>query len=355
MSLPFYIHPLFHGLRQLPVSAFFVGGIPRDVILNRTPKDIDIAFFGTLHSIETLIEQSYNISHKVKTRFFTVNYTTERGFTINLAHFRKEQYPEPASLPYVTPVFSIEQDVRRRDFTINSLYMDISTLNIIDPLDGLSDIKRGILRVNYKGSFKDDPTRIFRGIRYKVRMGLKYASSTLREIESGIKYIPLLSKQRIVNELKKISEEKSRIEAIKEILEFNILGISVNRNVLPILYKLNETMPYTKDTWIFFFAPLFGESLKFWPLTRREKKIINAFLEKESNEVFYHRIFKEFSSQDISALFILKRDLNLKWMAKLKKRIETNKVKSPKIRAIIQCIMSCSNNEECMAHCLQVL
>ncbi len=355
LSLPSYIHPLFYGLKDLPENTFFVGGIPRDIILGEHPKDADIAFCGPIHSVQRLIENTYSIKNFQTTRFFTINYVTETGFVINLAHFRRERYPEPATLPHVSPAFSIEEDIHRRDFTINSLYLDPKTLQIIDPKNGLWDLKNRVLRVNYKGSFRDDPTRIFRGIRYKARMGLNYDALTLKEIEKSLKFVELLSKQRIINELKKIAEEYTRTEIIKEMARFSILDISLTNRHYTAFSNLDGILPHNKDIWIFFFIPLMKDRLVTWPLTRKEKKILSIALEKREDSALYQRILKEFQEKEILALSIIKDNLKLRYVARLKKIVNTQGIDHSRIRSIINCITNCSYEPQCMEHCLQVL
>lgn len=356
LSLPYYTLPFFQGLRELPCSIFFVGGIPRDLIIGEKPKDIDIAFCGAIYSLERLILYTYKVENILRTPFLTVNYNLKEGFTINLAHFRKEFYERPAILPSVSPAFSIREDVRRRDFTINSLYLEPHTLMIIDPLGGLFDLKKRVLRVNYKGSFRDDPTRIFRGIRYKTRLDLSYDPRTLMEFEDGIKFIDFLSKERIINELKKLVEEKRRLENIKELSKFGILGISLNNHHVYILNKLDSLLQYSKKLWIFFFAPIMGKKLINWPLTRKEKKILSLYINYEPTENFYYRTFKELSTkEEILALSVIHNDLALQYIARIKNITQTQKIGHLKIRTTIECITKCSYNRNCMEDCLQVL
>ncbi len=283
-SLPYYIHPLIHTLLETDYHIYLVGGIPRDILLNTTPKDVDFAVNHGLSFIEKLIENTYIIQKKIKTSFLTVNYVLKNCHTINIAHFRKETYPEPAKLPAVEPVYSIKEDAKRRDFTINSIYIDIYRKEVIDPLNGIADLKKGILRVTYNGSFKDDPTRIFRAVRYKTRMNLKYDSLTLHEIETGKKYIELLTKERIINEFKKISEEQARIEALKELARFQILDIKIEETAQKTLSKLNRILPYSKTSWIFLLYPIFKDELLNWPITRKEKKITEILLKRKKSE-----------------------------------------------------------------------
>ncbi len=281
-SLPSYIHPLIYNLLESNYQVYLVGGVPRDILMHRNPEDVDFAVKSSLKTIAKLIENTFSIEKKITTRFLTLNYILKNGYSINIAHFRKEQYPEPASLPIVEPAYTIEEDARRRDFTVNSIYIDIYNLRFIDPLNGISDIKNNVLKITYKGSFRDDPTRIFRAIRYKNRLCLTYEQVTLEELREGVKYIKLLTKERIINELKRIAEESNRIKTVEELARFSIINIKINEDTMKILRKIDNVIPYNKNSWIFIFYPVLRENLLKWPITRKERKIIELLADSRT-------------------------------------------------------------------------
>ena len=279
-GLPFYVHPLFLSLLETNYETYLVGGIPRDILLNRKPLDIDLAVRINLHPIEKLIESIYKIHKKTETPFLTVNYILENNGIINIAHLRKERYLSPAQLPITEATYSIEEDAKRRDFTINSIYIDIHKRRFIDPLNGIQDLKKRLLRITYEGSFRDDPTRIFRGIRYKTRLNLTYTEDTLREIKTGKGYIKLLTKQRIINELKKIAEERKRLKMIEELSRFSILNMNIENQITRTLRRLDRVLPYIKTSWVFLFYPFFKDEMLNFPLTRKEKQAIYLIMDR---------------------------------------------------------------------------
>lgn len=293
-SLPSYLRPLILSLLETGEDIFLVGGIPRDILLNKNPKDADFAVKCNIVFLERLIETTYKIIKKVKTPFLTLNYTLSDGNAINVAHFRTEKYKRPAQLPIVKPVYSIKEDAKRRDFTINSIYIDINNKRFIDPLSGMEDLKNRILKVTYKRSFRDDPTRIFRAIRYKARMNLKYSENTLYEIKRGKEYIKLLSKTRIMNELKKISEEKERVKMIEELAFFSILNIELENSTLKKLKKLDAVLPYSKSSWIFFFYPVLRKRILSFPLMRKEKQALSIFLNHKVHHTTIKNLLKHY-------------------------------------------------------------
>ncbi len=353
-SLPPFSHSLLAHLKEYPEDIYFVGGIPRDIILGRKPNDIDIAVTGPIDILEKIIENNYSVKKKNRTRFLTINYEIDNGHTINIAHLRRERYPEPAALPVVEPVFSIDEDAKRRDFTINSMYLDIKSLEIIDPLSGLNDLNNRILRVNYAGSFRDDPTRMFRAIRYKTRMKLKYADETMKEFEVGRDYIRLLTRQRIMNELKKIAEELKRKDAIEELCNLSILDVRMDREHKEKIEELDKILPHTKNSWIFLFVLLFNDELLTWPITKREKKILKAIFQKERDNTFYIRMYKEFGMEELKAISIVTKDTTLKNIALLKNRLKNRHIETIKIPDVIQCITSCHKKDTCIEDCLEI-
>ena len=106
----------------------------------------------------------------------------------------------------------------RRDFTINSIALEIhkSNLNLIDPLNGQKDLSKKIIRIIHNKSFLDDPTRIFRAIKYKTRLGFNYHSETKKHIQESIENINTLSKYRKFNEIVKLLKEKNIKNILKE-------------------------------------------------------------------------------------------------------------------------------------------
>ncbi|MCS7292581.1 MAG: hypothetical protein RMI89_06345 [Gloeomargarita sp. SKYBB_i_bin120] len=100
---------------------------------------------------------------------------------LDLALARRETYPHPAANPLVTPA-DIHQDLHRRDFTINAMALGLHPAGVLlDPFDGQGDLQRKSLRVLHERSFADDPTRLWRGVRYGVRYGLQFAPETVAQ------------------------------------------------------------------------------------------------------------------------------------------------------------------------------
>ena len=154
---------------------YYVGGCVRDEILGIKPVDIDLSYEGD--AIEYVTAQGYEI---IKTQ---KNIRTARvlidGEEIDFASTRKEIYPQAGHLPVTTETgCPLEDDLTRRDFTVNSIAKSVKTGDIIDPTGGAEDIKKQFLRVHHDKSFIDDPTRIIRGLKFSLRFGFEFDEHT---------------------------------------------------------------------------------------------------------------------------------------------------------------------------------
>ena len=162
------------------LRVFFVGGIVRDKILNIPTIDIDLLLLGNA------IEFANSISDNIKIKSIHEDFCTVKleydGIEIDIASSRVETYPNSGCLPVVDEVgVKLEKDVLRRDFSINSLYCELRlendkiTYSLIDLIDGLKDIENKTLKVLHDRSYKDDPTRIIRGLGFKYRFGFDFS------------------------------------------------------------------------------------------------------------------------------------------------------------------------------------
>lgn len=208
------------------IKKFLVGGCVRDWFLKKRCYDIDFTFEEYPNKIAAEIAKKYKMEMNEFPQFLTIRLTSKKR-RIDLATFRREFYPHPASLPKVEKSQTIEEDLKRRDFTINSIALSLDKSNLFksfDPFNGIKDIKEGLIRVLHEESFKDDPTRIFRAIRFSERFHWKIEPKTYELLINSINYIKLLSLQRIRNEIVKILSEKKCYSMLKRIIDLKILS-----------------------------------------------------------------------------------------------------------------------------------
>ena len=204
------IRMLGDQFHKMGIRAFLVGGTVRDLLLEREVSDIDIIVESDPSKLLNKFEPQYQLDVISNSQFNTCKIKFLNQI-VDLTMARKEVYPASGALPEVTSA-SIEDDLGRRDFSINSLAACINPSNwgeVLDLHKGLEDLHSKQVRILQSESFKNDPTRIFRCIRYSGRLGFSIENETQTQLLHDITDINLLSGVRITNELVKIFSEKS--------------------------------------------------------------------------------------------------------------------------------------------------
>ena len=157
-------------------NLYYVGGVVRDELLGRENFDVDIVCVGNA------IDECSNLGEVVRTNpdFGTVKVNIS-GVEVDFASTRAETYPKAGHLPVVEKIgCTLQEDVLRRDFTINAMAKNLLSGEIIDYTGGLRDLENGLLRVLHEKSFIDDPTRILRALKFSVRFNFELAEETHR-------------------------------------------------------------------------------------------------------------------------------------------------------------------------------
>ena len=158
-----------------------------DTLIGLTPGDLDIAVVGDAPRFAIALAHHGGGVMRSVSQFGTAKVTFPAG-SIDLATARTETYVEPGALPAVE-ASGIVDDLSRRDFTINSMAVDISPSNwgeLLDPHGGFSDTARRRIGVLHSDSFRDDPTRIFRALRYQARLDFNLDPGTLTLMKTGL-------------------------------------------------------------------------------------------------------------------------------------------------------------------------
>ena len=213
------------GDSSLP--AYLVGGPVRDLLLGAPVNDLDISVVGSAPSLAHKLANTLGGRLTVHPRFRTAALWLPGNISVDLVTARRETYSRPGALPDVAPS-SIADDLSRRDFTINAMAIPLcgDDRDLVDPCNGRADLKAGLIRTLHPQSFQDDPTRIFRAVRYEQRFGFRIDDSTLTDLQSALHggAVATLSGPRIDRELRRIIREPAPLPALRRATSLGALA-----------------------------------------------------------------------------------------------------------------------------------
>jgi tRNA nucleotidyltransferase (CCA-adding enzyme) len=205
-------------------KVYLVGGIVRDLLLGYPNFDLDMVVEGDALELAQRVAESSGAKLLAHQRFGTAKLKYE-SLTVDLATARKETYSRPGALPVVTPG-TLKDDLVRRDFTINAMAISLSADDcgeLLDVYQGRRDLEHRLLRILHPDSFRDDATRILRGVRYEQRLGFEFESETARLLKRDISMLDAISGDRIRHELELILKEKQPELAVNRLAELGVL------------------------------------------------------------------------------------------------------------------------------------
>ena len=211
--------------RQMPL--YLVGGFVRDFLLGSPAMDFDLVVEGDAIALAHALAANYGGKVIAHLRFGTAQWflPDSNYHALDFISTRSETYKHFAALPTVKPGRLVD-DLARRDFTINTLALRIDGDHwgeLRNDLAGLNDLKRGIVRVLHPKSFLDDPTRLFRAVRYEQRYGFQIAQETLTLIPPARPLIASLSAERIRHELELILDEEKAVAMLERLEDLDLL------------------------------------------------------------------------------------------------------------------------------------
>jgi tRNA nucleotidyltransferase (CCA-adding enzyme) len=207
-------------------QVYVVGGFVRDLLLNVENFDIDLVVEGDGISFARLLAEFFCGRVKIHEKIGTAIVVLPDGYKIDVATARTEFYEYPAALPMVENS-TLKEDLYRRDFTINAMALDLTKDNfgeLVDHFGARRDLERQVVRILYTLSFVEDPTRIFRAIRFEQRYDFTMEPQTLELAKKAIKdnWLQKLSYDRIREELRHIFNEQNPIKAISRMRELGL-------------------------------------------------------------------------------------------------------------------------------------
>jgi tRNA nucleotidyltransferase (CCA-adding enzyme) len=244
-----FLHLIADEASARGLPAYIVGGFVRDLLLGHPGLDFDIVVVGDAVALAWALAGKHGGKVTTHPRFGTASWKPDNSIfdhwildnripnipyghdveyrisSIDLATARRETYARPGALPHVTPS-TIEDDIRRRDFTINTLALRLDREHfgeLVDLYNGAADIQQGIIRVLHDASFLDDPTRLFRAVRYEQRYGFVMAPGTLKLIPVARPLVAELSAERMRHELDLIFDEPRAAQMLARLDELDLL------------------------------------------------------------------------------------------------------------------------------------
>ncbi len=222
--------------RALGVDAYLVGGPVRDLLLGRPVGDLDILISDKLSTVARRVARRLGGRAVLHGPFLTATVVAGE-LRIDLSRARSETYVRPGALPRVRPAL-VGDDFQRRDFSINAMALPLGVRGaaVLDPFDGRRDLARRRLRVLHAKSFLDDPTRLFRAVRYAARLGFRLEPETARWAQEAIAggALDSVSGDRILREVEHLLTEERLARACQDAAAAGLLrAIAANWGLKP--------------------------------------------------------------------------------------------------------------------------
>lgn len=211
----------------LGVKVFAVGGFVRDLLLGQENLDVDIVVEGDGIAFAAEYARCRDCRIRTHKKFGTAVIIFPDGFKVDVASTRMEYYLEPGALPTVEYA-SIRHDLYRRDFTINTLAIDLGRSHFGELLDFFGaqrDLREEAIRVLHSLSFVEDPTRIFRAVRFEQRLGFHLGQQTEQLLKSAVRmgFLDRVGGARLYNELVILLKEAAPFRAVSRMARLDLL------------------------------------------------------------------------------------------------------------------------------------
>lgn len=287
----FILKKIAHSAEELGVEAYLIGGFVRDKIIGRETKDADIVCIGDGIGLAKAVAKRFkpepkfsyfknfgtahlridSSNHKESSKVLPIGEESGGAFDIEFVGARKESYRYHSRKPEVSEG-NLKDDQDRRDFTINALAISLNEKDygrLIDPFDGVNDIKKGIIRtpLDPLQTFSDDPLRMMRAIRFASQLGFTIEQKTFQAIKDGADRISIVSQERITDELIKIVDSPKPSIGFDLLYQTGLLhiifpqmvdlagaeykdGIGHKDNFYHTLKVLDNISENTDDTWL---------------------------------------------------------------------------------------------------------
>ena len=205
-------NPIFRRIARIAkeqgVDAYVVGGYVRDYYLRRPSTDVDVVVVGSGIALAEALGRELSTKVSIYKTFGTAMLRTRDGVEVEFVGARRESYTRDSRKPQVE-AGTLEDDQRRRDFTINALAWSLSEEHfgaLVDPFGGMEDMEDCLIRTPCDPdiTFSDDPLRMMRAVRFAAQLGFTIDDETFEAICRNAERIHIVSRERIITELNKI-------------------------------------------------------------------------------------------------------------------------------------------------------
>ncbi|HBI14309.1 MAG TPA: prohead protease [Desulfobulbaceae bacterium] len=305
---------------RLHFHAYVVGGFVRDLLLQIKNMDLDIVIEG--NGIQFAKELSVVLKATVRThrKFGTATVILSDGLRIDVATARLEYYEYPAAMPTVE-LSSIKLDLYRRDFTVNAMAIHLNPERfgtLVDFFNSQNDLKQERISVLHNLSFVEDPTRIFRAIRFEQRLDFRITKHTEKLLKNAVqmKLFDRFSPPRFFHELQLILSEDNPIPALKRMAEYDLLqflwpdlkpNLKIDRRFVHVLTQANRAVSWFKllyldesfEQWMVYLLGIMNRS--------GTRELINFCKRFELPEKIEKKLLRQKAGADRVALDMLHR------------------------------------------------
>jgi tRNA nucleotidyltransferase/poly(A) polymerase len=231
-SLSLVATKLVRRLRESGFIAYFAGGCVRDALLWKQPKDIDIATDAEPDDVQKLFARTVAVGAK-----FGVVRVLEEGFDFEFATFRSDGVYLDGRRPVSVTFSSPEEDAKRRDFTINGMFYDPITDQVVDFVGGKLDLERRLVRAigDPNERFSEDHLRLLRAVRFAAALDFEIEPATWKAVTEKAHQIITVSQERIRDELMKIMADPHRVRGLDLLDQSGLL-----KNILPEVSQMHD-------------------------------------------------------------------------------------------------------------------
>lgn len=324
-QLPPEVRSILTTLFNQGFEAYLVGGSVRDWIRGQPIKDYDIATSAKPEDIEKIFPKVIEIGRA----FGVMKVITETGREVEVATFRKESDYQDRRRPSKVVFSDVQSDASRRDFTVNALYYDLKSGEVLDLFGGLEDLKNKIIRAIGKPEerFEEDALRLLRAIRFSARFGFTIEEKTRAAIKALAPLIAEVSIERVRDEIERMLTAASCKQAFLDLDEMGLVETVMPEIAVAKLDQkkvsdqtarvLSQLATYSLEEPIsFYWALVYLPTLRLHPVEKREleaKKIAHRL--KLSNENSEQMAYLVRETPKFKDAFSMREATLLRWMS----------------------------------------